>query len=289
MRTLLPLTLSLLGAVVAAQTAGAPSPCTIELSVGDTAEEAAVSSTSPAAVLFFGNYTVSMPPLAERAVVSLVSTVDTGWVSTVSPSSVTISGNVRMGPFTVTVVAPAGALPEEVGLATVAATMVVVGLQCEDTLEGLSITPLPYFDGFTGRIDPQNVTLRSGAGSFTLLIGAKANVPVSISIEYSGPEGVTFSGPSSVALPGPGSGPMEVNVTVRISAGGLAAGSYQLEILVRGTTAEGLTHQGQLLAPLEVPLPGDPLQGAPWAVIGGAAAVGVACVGAYGWRRQRGR
>lgn len=273
---------------MAAHAAGAPSPCTIELSFSNTAEEAPVTSTSPATVTFNGNFTATLPPLAGRASVSFESMVDAGWGSAVSPGSAIITQSISSGSIAVTVVAPAGALPGQVGTATVKATMVVSGLQCEDTYSGLSVTPLPYFDGFTGMIYPRNVTMRDGAASFTLAVGAKANVPVAVTLEYLGPDGLAFDGPSSVALPPPGSGPMEANVTVRLSGDGLAEGAYQIEIIVRGTTAEGLSQQGQLLAPLEVSpdLQGDPPLGSSVSLLGIAVAAGLAAVGAVWWWRR---
>lgn len=234
-----------------------------------------------------GNYTVTKPSF-ERAVATFSATVDPNWAATISPSTVTISGNVGgSGIFTVTVVVPAGSLPSEVGLLGVYAAMTSSGIMCQgDSVEGITITPLPYFDGLSAKIAPANVTLTNGVGSFTLALSASANVPVTATLNFSGPSGLSFSAPATVGLPAPGKGPMNATVTVRLRATDAIQGTQQVQVVVKGSTSQGLTQQVQIAAPLDFIYSDNFSTNSVLAIVG----VSLAAVGAvayvFWWRRR---
>jgi hypothetical protein len=260
----------------------APTPCTIALTIEPKNRDAAVNSTSPDAVSFNGNYTVSLPPLGERATLTFTAVVDTGWVSTVSPSSITIT-NQRSGTITITVVAPAGARPSDVGTLTVTARMTAAGLQCQDVESGLTITPLPYFDALVGSMAPAELKVKNGLASFTITMGAVASVPVAVAIECVGPEGASFLGVTMVSLPDPAVAAPNATVTIKVQAPNLAPGVYQVQVRIVGTTSTGLSKQGTMAAPLIVPEAPDVLSSPLLPLVGAAAAVGVAL---FWWRRR---
>lgn len=103
---------------------------------------AAVTASQQAAVSFTGNYTVDKLSV-ERAQVSFTAVVSTGWVAVVSPASITVT-NVRTGPFSVTVVVPAGTSATEVGQLTVTGRIVAGGLQSQAQAQAI-VTPKAYF------------------------------------------------------------------------------------------------------------------------------------------------
>jgi hypothetical protein len=103
---------------------------------------AEITASSPKAVQFLGNFTVDKLNF-ERASVTLLATVTTGWATTVSPASITIT-NQRTQSFTVTVVVPAGTLATDIGQLTVTGRVVAGGLQSQAQAQAI-VTPAPYF------------------------------------------------------------------------------------------------------------------------------------------------
>lgn len=264
--------------------AAAPAPCSIDLTAADTAIEVTISSSASGTASATINYTVDKPAAA-RGSITVAASVDNGWIATVSPASITVT-NQRTGTILLTVAVPAGTLASQVAAARVEAHMVAGGINCQgDSVEGFSVVPLPYFDGLTGKLEPRNVTLNKGLGSFTLTLGAKANVPVTLALEYGGPDGATFIGPSTVSIRINEEGTVNATETVQIRAPELPEGTYQLNVTVRATTSEGLSHQDTLLAPLIVPVRGDPpLTSTPVLALGALGAVGL---GAVVWWKRR--
>ena len=272
----------LVGVLVPA--AGAPTPCSIALSTGTTALEASVTSDSPDAVQLQLNFTVTKPDAA-RAVAMFAASVDLGWVATPSPSSVTIT-NQRAGILVVTIVVPAASKPTTVGIARVEASMTAGGVQCQGgSVDGITITPLPYFNSVAGHLTPTNVTLKGGAAVVTVALGAKANVPVSLALEYAGPAGVSFVGPASVSFAVNDAGVMNGTATVQLHAVDLPAGTYQFTVRVHGTASPDLSQEATLNAPLVAPQPPDIVASAapflPLAIVA-AIAAGVA----VWWKRR---
>jgi hypothetical protein len=281
----LPLTVvALLVPVLAAGATAAPTPCTVSISIADPSKEAAVGSNSADAVQFAGNFSVTLPPLVERASLTLTSEFDTGWVATVSPASITLTSTLRTGMFTITVVAPAGVPPTLVGTGNVVGHMNAAGAQCSDTVDGLTVTPLPYLEGISGNVEPRNVTVNNGLGSFTLTLGAIANVPVTLTLEYGGPSGVTITGPATLQLQYTESGIKNATDKVQVRAPDLPPGNYHLNVTVRASTSNGLASQARLEPPLVVALHGDPIASAPVWIAG---VVAIAAVGAAVWWRRR--
>ena len=264
--------------------AEAASPfCAIDITLEPSEREAPVTSTQPVAVTFSGNYTADFLAF-ERAQVTLTAVVDTGWVATVSPASITVT-NARTGPFSVTSVVPAGTLPTPVGVLTVTARMVVGGIQCMDQETGL-IKPRPYFEGLTARMDPRELALERGTESFKLTIAGNASVPVSLSVTVEGPDGLSFRGPTALALPPPGSGPTNVTATIQLSGPNLGPGTYEITVQVRGTTQEGLSQNATLRAPLTVPEGIGIALSSPVVMVGAAGAAAAGAFVFFWWRRK---
>ena len=103
---------------------------------------AEITASSPKAVQFLGNFTVDKLSF-ERAAVTLLATMTTGWVATVSPCSITVT-NQRTLPFTVTVVVPAGTLATDIGQLTVTGRVVAGGLQSQAQAQAI-VSPAAYF------------------------------------------------------------------------------------------------------------------------------------------------
>jgi hypothetical protein len=271
------------GAAWGAQSPAAPAPCTIDLTLSPRSRDAEVNSTRPIAVSFTGDYTVDLPPVAERASVTFTAAVDAGWAATVSPATATVTSQARSGTVSVTVVVPAASRPGDVGTLTVTARMVAAGLQCQDQDTG-AITPLPYLDDISGKITPAGVQVKNGVGSFTLSLGVVASVPVVIALEYFGPDGAAISGPATVTLPDPAVAAPNASVNVRIQAPGLAEGTYQLEVRLNGTASGGLSKQGAAYAPLTVSAGGAPVFSS--SLLPLVAAVAVVGAALYLWKRR---
>ena len=272
-------------AVATSPAAAAPPFCTVEITLTPSEQEAPVTSTQPGAVEFHGEYHVDFPSF-ERGQLSLTAVVDQNWVATVSPASITIT-NARTGVFTVTSIVPAGTPPDPVGQLVVTARLTAGGIQCQDQAQAV-ISPRPYFDGFNGRISPAPVNLNDGKGSLQLTVGADASVPVTATLELTGPEGLVMRGPTSVNLPVPASGTANVTVTLDLEGPGLPSGTYNVTILVKGTTQDGATKQREFGAPLVVNQGVVSGLSSPLGLIGVAGAV---AAGAFVWWRfsARGR
>ncbi|HKZ59090.1 MAG TPA: choice-of-anchor T family protein [Candidatus Thermoplasmatota archaeon] len=125
------------------ETAAAQNPVpVIAITLLPSERVAPITASQQAAVTFTGNYTVDKLNI-ERAQVSFTAVVTTGWVATVSPASITVT-NVRTGPFSVTVVVPAGTSATEVGQLTVTGRVIAGGLQSQAQAQAI-VTPKAYF------------------------------------------------------------------------------------------------------------------------------------------------
>jgi hypothetical protein len=114
----------------------------ISLTMSPGERIAEITASAPRAVQFIGNFTVDKLSF-ERATVTLLAVMSTGWVATVSPASVTVT-NQRTMPFTVTVVVPAGELAVNIGSLTVTGRVVAGGLQSQAQAQAI-VTPAAYF------------------------------------------------------------------------------------------------------------------------------------------------
>lgn len=138
-----------------AQPASAQNPVpALSLTISPGERQAQITASQPAAVQFFGNYTVDKLSF-ERAVVTFIAVVSTGWAVTVSPASITVSGNAgRTGSIIVTVVVPAGTLAVDIGQLTVTGRAIAGGLQSAPAQAQGVITPQPYFRTIASSTNP---------------------------------------------------------------------------------------------------------------------------------------
>jgi hypothetical protein len=115
----------------------------ITISPGDRTAE--ITASQPAAVTFAGNYTVDKLAF-ERAVVTITGSVSTGWPLTISPATITISGNANLrGTFLVTVVVPPGELATNIGQLQLTGRATAGGLQSVPAVASAIIKPQAYF------------------------------------------------------------------------------------------------------------------------------------------------
>ncbi len=146
-------------------------------------QEARVTDSAPGIVQFTGQMTVDKPPV-QRAVVTLESSVDTGWVSSISPSSAVFTSTTPQS-FTVTVVVPEKTLSTLTGRLLVRGTMTCSGQTSEATANG-TIAVVQYFLLSMTCDAPYFETGKSGVSTtYKVLINNKGNGPDTFAIEVS--------------------------------------------------------------------------------------------------------
>ena len=128
-------------ALVPAASAQNPVPV-IALSLTPGERTAEITASSPKAVQFSGNATIDKLSF-ERGQVSILATMSTGWVTTVSPASITVT-NQKSILYTVTVVVPAGALATDIGQLLVTGRISAGGLQSQAQAQAI-VSPDAYF------------------------------------------------------------------------------------------------------------------------------------------------
>lgn len=104
--------------------------------------EAQPSEGQPGLVVFHGTVTVQMPTV-RGAEVTLSSSTDIGWVTTLNPTNLQL-GNGEPGAFTATVVVPQGSLAAQIGNLMVTGRAVANGVQATDEDRAV-ITVRPYY------------------------------------------------------------------------------------------------------------------------------------------------
>jgi hypothetical protein len=136
--------LSALAAMAPQAAAQNPVPAlSITISPGDRTAE--ITASQPAAVTFAGNYSVDKLAF-ERAVVTIQGSVSTGWPVTISPATITISGNANLrGTFLVTVVVPPGELATNIAQLSITGRATAGGLQSVPAVASAIIKPQAYF------------------------------------------------------------------------------------------------------------------------------------------------
>ncbi len=142
----------------------------VEITEGSV--EATVSETSPGTATFHGTVTVQMPTL-RGAQVTLTSSTDIGWVSSISPSTFTLD-NGQTGSFTVTVVVPQGTPSTQAGNIVVNGRAVANGLQAMDEAQAL-ITVKAYFRVALDSARPKVETAPGGSARFSLRLTNAGN------------------------------------------------------------------------------------------------------------------
>lgn len=271
-------------AAVAPAASAIPSPCTLTLHAADTSLEFQVTSAAPDAAQTVVNYTLTKPD-PTRAQLTFTAEANNGWVSTVSPASITITNQVA-GTITLTVVAPAGSPTTNVGSVTVHGTLTVSGLQCQGDSEAILLTPLPYLDEFSASVAPTNITLKNGAATAKLELGAKSNAPVDITLTYEVPDGATLTASAQAFLPQNDKGQSNTTVSMSLRAPTtMEPGTYPLRVHVHAQLSDGTTKDAVATAQLTVPPPPDAVTVAiSYAPLIALGAVGAA---AFVWWRRR--
>ncbi len=264
--------------------AAPPEPCTVEVSIDDPYIEASVNATDPGAASTSGTVTATTPTGLERATISLTAIVDTGWVISISPQTIQVSGSVgRTSQFTLAVGVPA-AEPVSSGIVTVVARMHVAGLQCSSSpVHEPTVAVLPYVESVT--LTPSQTTYAiSGSTSsrtVTIALGSLANTVVHVDLRYTAPEGVRVDGPSSLSFARRDDGTANTTFNLRIRPDDLELGSYP--ITVDAVASAGGSEQVEARATFSVEVQDEPLPGP-----GSAAALFalVAVAGAWGVIRR---
>jgi hypothetical protein len=146
----------------------------LELNVDITegSVEAQVTESNPGTAVFHGTVTVQMPSL-RGAQVTLASSTDIGWVSSISPSSFTLD-NGQTGSFTVTVIVPQGTPSTQAGNIVVNGRAVANGLQAMDDAQAL-ITVKTYFRVTLDAARPKVETAPGGSARFSLRLTNAGN------------------------------------------------------------------------------------------------------------------
>jgi len=160
-------------------------PEIIGVSVGfdQTTQSANVTDQEPGTVTFTGEVSVDKLPV-QRAVVMLESSVDTGWVSQVSPSTAVFTSTTPQS-FTVTAVVPARTLSTLKGMLVVKATMNSGGLTAEDTANA-TITVDQYYLLNVASEAPYFETEKPGISTtYKVLVTNKGNGPDTFALEIS--------------------------------------------------------------------------------------------------------
>lgn len=265
----------------------APDPCTVTIEVSRSHIEVHINSTSPGTASTTGNVTVDLPPLGERAVVSIQAAVDTGWPISVSPQTVQISGSMASTiPFALSVVVPPGTAVST-AVVTLVARAVYAGLQCTSPpLHEPTVQVLPYVEDVVATADAAvySVPPSGSPRTATLSLGSRSNADVVYHLLYEPPSGVSVTGPDTVAGHYNG-GYANSSVTLRVWASGAEEGIYPVTVRVEATAQGTATSAGRATLPVEVSAASVPGAGLVEVLL----AVAVAGVALPGSRPGRGR
>ncbi|HEX9710785.1 MAG TPA: hypothetical protein VGB42_12575 [Candidatus Thermoplasmatota archaeon] len=281
----------LLACVPATGQAGAapPEPCSVDVSIDKPYVEATVSSTQPGTASTSGNYTATLPPVPERAVITITAVIDSGWPITISPSTITVSGNAgRTGTFYLTVVVPP-AEPVSTALVTVTARMVAGGIECTPSqVNEPTVGVRPYIEepSLAPSQSLYSISGPDGARAVTVSFASKANTHVRAEIMYSAPEGIHVDGPAMIDVPRSANGTANATFTIRVSAGAAEVGTYTVAVGATASAGDSDPKETATNFSLEVneaPLPGA---GSALALLVIAAAAGGGRTGPRRWRAR---
>jgi len=155
----------------------------VSVSLDQETQVAHVTEQSPGIVTFTGQFSVDKLPV-QRAVVTLDSRVDTGWVSNVSPSTAVFTSTTPQS-LTVTVVVPQKTLSTVTGTLIVHATMNAGGQTAEDT-DNATITVEQYYMLNLTSENPFFETDKPGvSATYKVLVANRGNGPDSFALEIS--------------------------------------------------------------------------------------------------------
>ena len=263
----------------------------VTLSLTPSTAEADVSFTKYGNVWFSGNAEVDRLPV-DRCVVTLTSSVDTGWASTCSPSILAFSTN-KVQSFQVTVSVPPGTLASLTGILTVTGEASGAGFSSTSTATA-NVTVAPYYLLRLQCESPHMNLSTGGKGSFKVELENRGNANDSFDIVIGNAEELRNAGWAvrivrpSIPFVGPGSSmPFYVEVEAPRS---LSNGGEPASIAVMATSTGSKTpgpHQSSDIH-LYVKLRGgidDPLNRTMILVV--VIAMAVAAALAWRWRRKR--
>jgi len=147
----------------------------VTISLDQTSQAARVAEKAPGIVTFTGQVVVDKPP-AMRAVVTLESNVDTGWVSQISPATAVFTSTTPQS-LNATVVVPEGTLSTLTGKLRIRATVTSGGQTAEDTADA-TITVDQYYLLNVASDAPYFESDRSGVSTtYKVLVLNKGNGP----------------------------------------------------------------------------------------------------------------
>jgi hypothetical protein len=161
----------------------APTVISVSIRLDQETQEAVVTEQTSASVTFTGQVAVDKLP-AQRAVVTLTSGVDTGWVSSISPTTAVFTSNTPQE-FTVTVVVPEKSPSAIVGRLLVHAAMSSGSLTAEAS-DNATLTVKQYFQFQMKSDAPYFEAAKPGVLTvFRLMIENKGNGPDSFALQIS--------------------------------------------------------------------------------------------------------
>ena len=114
----------------------------LAVKLDSASQNARVTESAPGIVTFTGQMSIDKLPV-ERCVVTLASSTDIGWVTTISPSTAVFTGTTPQS-FTCTVVVPQGTSNSQFGNLVINGRAVAGGLQSTAETKGI-IAVDPYF------------------------------------------------------------------------------------------------------------------------------------------------
>jgi len=272
---------------IATPASGAPSLCSISLTLGTQSIYARVSSSEGATDGVGGSVAMNMPPGFKGALTLLAST-DTGWPVNVEPRSISGEGSFSES-FFVAVTAPAAEPAGLAGEVKVEAKGSVAGVPCPDPDPAAApVVVMPYLEVFNGQIPPDSVRVNGEAGqaSFDIEVEVLSNARVDVAFNFRADPGISVDAPTGLSLNASGSVPSRGNISVQLRAPGLSPGPHDVSIFVKASAQQLPTHSGLLALTIYVPRGNStpvPLNLMIVALMGLAAAAGLG----WWWHRAR--
>ncbi len=154
----------------------------LSFTITPSEQRAVISPSQPGTASFTGNYTVDKLAV-ERAIITFNAVVTTGWVVSISPQTIQVSGNSGLtGRIYITVVVPPGELAVNIGQLTVTGRATAAGFQSPPAQASAIIIPQPYFRVVIAADTPFIETSYSTQAVISLKIYNEGNVRDTIRI-----------------------------------------------------------------------------------------------------------
>lgn len=271
----------------------APEIIGVSIRLDQPLQEALVTEQSPGIVTFTGQVAVDKPP-ALRAVVTLESSVDTGWVCSISPSTAVFTSTTPQS-FTATAVVPEKTPSTLTGKFLVKATVTSGGQSSEATANG-TITVDQYFMLTLSSDAPYFETDKSGVSTtYRVLVTNKGNGPDTFAVQIDNQAVLRSSGwtvrldreVTPVVQPG-----LLGEVTVTVNSPKDSPGfEARTAVVVVNATSVGARTQNTMISHI-LPLVFhqkaiDPIFDVTVPTIIAAVVVASVAVGIWRWRRKR--